>query len=103
MVPEATEEAARTPRLSPPAGVAAVPQVTNVMTNFGWEYVWHCHMLEHEENDFMRPVVFTGDPPSAPTGLAASLTPTPVSLTWNGSFPTQPGLRSKGDGCCVYT
>lgn len=20
-------------------------------TNFGWEYVWHCHILGHEEND----------------------------------------------------
>lgn len=25
---------------------------------FGWEYVWHCHLLGHEENDMMRPVVF---------------------------------------------
>ena len=25
------------------------------LTNFGWEYVWHCHMLGHEENDMMRP------------------------------------------------
>jgi FtsP/CotA-like multicopper oxidase with cupredoxin domain len=30
----------------------------NVMTNFGWEYVWHCHLLGHEENDMMRPIVF---------------------------------------------
>ena len=30
--------------------------VTNVMTNFGWEYVWHCHLLGHEENDMMRPM-----------------------------------------------
>ncbi len=31
---------------------------TNDMTNFGWEYVWHCHLLGHEENDMMRPIVF---------------------------------------------
>jgi FtsP/CotA-like multicopper oxidase with cupredoxin domain len=30
----------------------------NQMTNFGWEYVWHCHLLGHEENDMMRPFVF---------------------------------------------
>ena len=30
------------------------------MTNFGWEYVWHCHILGHEENDMMRPIVFNG-------------------------------------------
>jgi FtsP/CotA-like multicopper oxidase with cupredoxin domain len=28
------------------------------MINFGWEYVWHCHILGHEENDMMRPIVF---------------------------------------------
>jgi FtsP/CotA-like multicopper oxidase with cupredoxin domain len=28
--------------------------VSNNMTNFGYEYVWHCHILGHEENDFMR-------------------------------------------------
>jgi spore coat protein A, manganese oxidase len=30
------------------------------MTPTGWianEYVWHCHILEHEEHDMMRPVV----------------------------------------------
>jgi spore coat protein A len=25
----------------------------------GHEYVWHCHILEHEEHDMMRPVVVT--------------------------------------------
>jgi FtsP/CotA-like multicopper oxidase with cupredoxin domain len=33
--------------------------VTNVMTDFGWEYVWHCHLLGHEENDMMRPMIMT--------------------------------------------
>ena len=23
----------------------------------GYEYVWHCHILEHEEHDMMRPLV----------------------------------------------
>ncbi|MFH1595139.1 MAG: multicopper oxidase domain-containing protein, partial [Pseudomonadota bacterium] len=32
----------------------------NVMTNFGNEYVWHCHLLGHEENDMMRPLVVRG-------------------------------------------
>jgi len=34
-----------------------VISVVNAMTNFGHEYVWHCHILGHEENDFMRPMV----------------------------------------------
>ena len=34
--------------------------VTNMLYNFGWEYVWHCHLLGHEENDMMRPIKMTG-------------------------------------------
>jgi FtsP/CotA-like multicopper oxidase with cupredoxin domain len=30
---------------------------TNVLYNFGHEFVWHCHLLGHEENDMMRPFV----------------------------------------------
>ena len=29
--------------------------LTNQLVNFGWEYVWHCHILSHEEMDMMRP------------------------------------------------
>jgi FtsP/CotA-like multicopper oxidase with cupredoxin domain len=32
-------------------------QIVNALTNFGYEYVWHCHLLGHEENDMMRPMV----------------------------------------------
>ena len=33
------------------------PYVTNnQLYNFGWEYVWHCHLLGHEENDMMRAI-----------------------------------------------
>jgi FtsP/CotA-like multicopper oxidase with cupredoxin domain len=37
----------------PTAGV-----YTNELTDFDNEYVWHCHILGHEEQDFMRPFVF---------------------------------------------
>jgi FtsP/CotA-like multicopper oxidase with cupredoxin domain len=40
--------------------------VTNAMTNFGHEYVWHCHILGHEENDMMRPFVLN---PNAKTDI----------------------------------
>lgn len=56
----------------PPPGLPAVAQVTNVMTNFGWEYVWHCHLLGHEENDMMRPLVFQPGVPAA-SAVPASL------------------------------
>jgi FtsP/CotA-like multicopper oxidase with cupredoxin domain len=45
--------------------------VTNQLTNFGWEYVWHCHLLGHEENDMMRAQAVAA-PPDKPTGLAAT-------------------------------
>jgi FtsP/CotA-like multicopper oxidase with cupredoxin domain len=57
--------------VAPPPGIPAVAQTTNVMTNFGWEYVWHCHLLGHEENDMMRPIVFL---PGAPVANAAPTT-----------------------------
>ena len=34
----------------------AIP-TTNILYNFGNEYVWHCHILSHEENDMMRSIV----------------------------------------------
>jgi len=48
------------------AGITTV----NEPQNFGWEYVWHCHILGHEENDMMRPIIFQVAPP-APSSLAA--------------------------------
>jgi hypothetical protein len=45
--------------------------VTNEVVNNGWEYVYHCHILSHEEMDMMRPVDVhvPWSPPAAPTGL----------------------------------
>ncbi len=40
--------------------------VINALVNFGWEYVYHCHILSHEEMDMMRPMLLAV-PPIAPT------------------------------------
>jgi hypothetical protein len=60
--------------------------ITNQLVNFGWEYVWHCHILSHEEMDMMRPVSLVL-PPNAPNGLASTITGNGnnqhVVLTWN--------------------
>ncbi|AGK52394.1 fibronectin type III domain-containing protein [Bacillus sp. 1NLA3E] len=58
--------------------------VTNKLTNFGWEYVWHCHLLGHEENDMMRPIAFSvaQKVPNASTLTGARTDGGPVSLTW---------------------
>ncbi|MDQ0373409.1 multicopper oxidase domain-containing protein [Cellulomonas humilata] len=43
--------------------------IQNQLVNFGWEYVYHCHILSHEEMDMMRPVSLALPPiaPGAPT------------------------------------
>ncbi len=55
--------------------------VTNAMQDYGWEYVWHCHLLSHEENDMMRPMVFEVSP-AAPDTLAATPSAATATLTW---------------------
>jgi len=67
-----------------PAG-NPITEILNHLVNFGWEYVWHCHILAHEEMDMMHSLVFAV-PPLAPTGLTGVVTgnannPT-VALTW---------------------
>ena len=56
----------------------------NHMVNFGWEYVWHCHILSHEEMDMMHALSFAM-PPAAPSNLAATYFnsgPRRVALSW---------------------
>jgi FtsP/CotA-like multicopper oxidase with cupredoxin domain len=33
-----------------------IAPIINTVVNMDWEYVWHCHILSHEEMDMMRPV-----------------------------------------------
>ena len=55
------------PGLPNPAGIS------NVLTDYNWEYVWHCHLLGHEENDMMRPIIFhPAGTYSAATGLTVT-------------------------------
>lgn len=37
--------------------------VVNVMYNFGWEFMWHCHLLGQEDNDMMRTITVRSAPP----------------------------------------
>jgi hypothetical protein len=78
-----------------------------VVTNFHWEYVWHCHLLGHEENDMMRPIVFTPTPPSAtatPTRLAfgqqvVGRVSTPIGVTVTNTAPL--GSQSLAVGATI--
>ena len=50
--------------------------VVNAMYNYHWEYVWHCHLLGHEENDMMRPMVLI----VGQAGPTAGVTPTTLAF-----------------------
>jgi hypothetical protein len=67
------------------------PPTTNVPTNLGWEYVWHCHILSHEEADMMRIIKLevAVDLPAAPT-LTRVGTTSPVVLSWNDATTVGP-------------
>ena len=56
--------------------------VTNVLQNYGWEYVWHCHLLGHEENDMMRPMVIQVAPPAPTSPTAAAASGPVVNVAW---------------------
>ena len=42
-----------------PPGVTVPNSLSPSLGVAGKEYVWHCHILEHEEHDMMRPLVIT--------------------------------------------
>jgi len=55
--------------LDPLTGNAST--ITNMSVNYGWEYLWHCHILGHEENDMMR-TISAAQPPEVPSNLTAT-------------------------------
>jgi FtsP/CotA-like multicopper oxidase with cupredoxin domain len=62
-------EAAGLPLLAfNPAGEPV--DILNHYVNYGWEYVYHCHILSHEEMDMMHSQVI-GIAPKAPTFVSA--------------------------------
>jgi FtsP/CotA-like multicopper oxidase with cupredoxin domain len=55
--------------------------ITNEFTNFGWEYVYHCHILSHEEMDMMRAVSLVA-PPKKAIGVTTEVVPGAVRVNW---------------------
>jgi spore coat protein A len=43
-----------------PTGAPSSPRLQTMYKINGAEYVWHCHILEHEEHDMMHALVVTG-------------------------------------------
>ncbi len=62
----------------------------NEIITLDWEYVWHCHILSHEENDMMRPISFqfVEALPDAPASLQlAAGNAAQVTMTWTDPTP----------------
>ncbi len=100
-------------------GGPKVPPQTNELANFGFEYVWHCHILSHEENDMMRstvlkvPAAVPDAPASASAAIVAPVAPATVgntvALGWSMIPPTadNPATgfrieRCTGGGCSNF-
>jgi FtsP/CotA-like multicopper oxidase with cupredoxin domain len=95
-----------TPPLPNEAGykdtVVAYPgQVTRIKAKFDIAglYVWHCHIVEHEDNEMMRPFMVVAAAPATGATLAPAITtPSPqragTAITFNaaatGGDPTGP-------------
>jgi len=74
----------------PPAGWFdtagnAITEILNHKVNFGWEYMYHCHMLSHEEMDMMH-ATSLAVPPAFPSNLVSKISGKGknqgVVLTW---------------------
>ncbi len=70
------------------AGNPMIAAIANEVTDFGWEYVFHCHILSHEEMDMMRPVTVHVPRNFAPAStLTAVRNVGSVDLTWTDGTP----------------
>jgi FtsP/CotA-like multicopper oxidase with cupredoxin domain len=95
--PTMPEGTALTP--PPPAGWFdplgnPITEVTNHFVNYGWEYVYHCHILAHEEMDMMHAMAFAV-PPKAPSSLVANrigFIYKRVVLNWKNNSGNETGL-----------
>lgn len=67
--------------------------VVNHNINFGWEFVWHCHILSHEEMDMMHALIFAMAP-KTPTNLTATWLngPRRAVLTWTNAAANATGF-----------
>jgi FtsP/CotA-like multicopper oxidase with cupredoxin domain len=55
--------------------------IYNHYVNFGAEFVWHCHILAHEEMDMMRPIAMA-IAPRAPSSLVVFKQGSSAFLVW---------------------
>ena len=66
--------------------------IVNQLVNFGWEYVWHCHILSHEEMDMMRPVA-VAMPPNEPSNAVLTKSGSKVTVTFTDNSITETSFQ----------
>ena len=76
--------------------------ILNHAVNFGWEYVWHCHLLDHEENDMMHGIAL-GIAPPAPTNLQAALGTNVVNLSWTDNAINETAYKIERANDATFT
>ncbi len=73
-----------------------IADLRNHTVNFGWEYVWHCHILSHEEMDFMHALAFAVPPKPAtlaqPT-VSGNQNNRTVTLSWTDGSMKELGYQ----------
>ncbi|MGE5827108.1 MAG: Ig-like domain repeat protein, partial [Micromonosporaceae bacterium] len=81
-----------------------IAPIVNEVLDFGWEYVYHCHILSHEEMDMMRPVT-VHVARSLPLAPVLSFVRGSIILNWTDATPvdyltpaswTNPGTAEVG-------
>jgi FtsP/CotA-like multicopper oxidase with cupredoxin domain len=86
--------------------------VSNHLVNFGWEYLYHCHLLAHEEFDMMHSVILgvTPDAPITPAAVqSGNGNNQRVILTWTDnsmdevSFKVQRATAATGPWTTIAT
>jgi hypothetical protein len=83
-----TTTAGSTANYVQPAPIPGTPTpagISNVLTDYNWEYVWHCHILGHEEFDGMRPIVFNPILMTPPTANPLPVATPKAHYVANGS------------------
>jgi len=72
--------------LDPRTNQTLVPLLTNDLYNFGWEYMWHCHILSHEEMMMMRATAVYVSPAAPTTSTGIPVNSTTTALQWKNNL-----------------
>ena len=84
-----------------PLDVTQPVSASNPNTNFGHEYVWHCHILGHEEFDLMRPLVLNADQLLYATVTGSGVWQWELGDTWR-QINTTDATRIVASGSILY-